>query len=479
MVIGPVPGSPQLRERVDRLCAQFEALAEGPDLVAVRSARSILDEPVRVAVVGRVSTGKSTLVNALVGRRIAPTRAGECTRVVTWYRYGTPDSAQLHLRDGSTRPVRFVEGGLPEDLDVPAEHVAWLEVRLASGPLRTLTLIDTPGLDTVTAEHDRATRHTVLGEVSQQAAGQADALIHLVGDAARVSDVQFLTEFSASSGSLAATSLNAVGVLSQADRYGTGPFDADSPFDRARHVAQKLAADHSEQVARVVAVSGLLAETARTGRITEEIAARLDALADEDPIELSLRADDPQLKELLDRFGPYGVRAGRDRARGGASDLAAWAHAVSGIEELETAMRTQLVPRADVLRAMRTLAVLGGIARSWPPARRAGAMDLLEAAVLEPALHPVREFHALAALLRQVPESPMVQELERFVDLSEKGALGLEGQPNGDVVALARARSSEATRAATLARHPEEVEAGRVLARSWFLLARRLAEGSA
>ena len=45
-----------------------------------------LDEPLRVAIAGRVKAGKSTLLNALVGERLAATDAGECTRIVTWYR---------------------------------------------------------------------------------------------------------------------------------------------------------------------------------------------------------------------------------------------------------------------------------------------------------------------------------------------------------------------------------------------------------
>ena len=48
-----------------------------------------LDEPLRVAIAGKVKAGKSTLLNALVGEQVAPTDAGECTRVVTWYRDGT------------------------------------------------------------------------------------------------------------------------------------------------------------------------------------------------------------------------------------------------------------------------------------------------------------------------------------------------------------------------------------------------------
>ena len=45
-----------------------------------------LDEPLRLAIAGKVKAGKSTLLNALVGEQLAPVDAGECTKVVTWYR---------------------------------------------------------------------------------------------------------------------------------------------------------------------------------------------------------------------------------------------------------------------------------------------------------------------------------------------------------------------------------------------------------
>ena len=42
------------------------------------------DEPLRVAIAGKVKAGKSTLLNALVGDELAPTDAGECTKPVSY-----------------------------------------------------------------------------------------------------------------------------------------------------------------------------------------------------------------------------------------------------------------------------------------------------------------------------------------------------------------------------------------------------------
>src|SRR4051812_26463664 len=82
-----------------------ERLPHGPARDCVAAVRQRLDEPVRVAIAGRVSAGKSTLVNALLAQRLAPVGAGECTRVVTWLRYGDVDEAHAELTDGERRPV--------------------------------------------------------------------------------------------------------------------------------------------------------------------------------------------------------------------------------------------------------------------------------------------------------------------------------------------------------------------------------------
>ena len=78
-----------------------------------------LDEPLRVAIAGKVKAGKSTLLNALVGEQVAPTDAGECTRVVTWYRdgHGAADrAAPARRRRRRPLPVRRRDGALVIDL---------------------------------------------------------------------------------------------------------------------------------------------------------------------------------------------------------------------------------------------------------------------------------------------------------------------------------------------------------------------------
>jgi hypothetical protein len=123
-----------LAARAAALAAEAEAKVGpqmGEELAAVRTR---LVEPLRIAVAGTVSSGKSTLVNALLQHDVAPTDAGECTQFVTEFRYAAPPSrsrAEIVLRDGSRRPLALNHGRLPSGkLEVASEDVqllrAWL-----------------------------------------------------------------------------------------------------------------------------------------------------------------------------------------------------------------------------------------------------------------------------------------------------------------------------------------------------------------
>src|SRR5579864_8725565 len=140
----------ELIERVSQLIAAHRDNVPADIAEQMLAVENRLREPLRIAVAGRVKAGKSTLVNALLGQRVAPTDVSECTRVVTWFSYGHPERLEVLLRDGGTIEAQLTEDGmLPAQLPVPIDQIAALHAYLANASLQTMTLIDTPGLGSV------------------------------------------------------------------------------------------------------------------------------------------------------------------------------------------------------------------------------------------------------------------------------------------------------------------------------------------
>src|SRR5690348_18344008 len=80
---------------VANLCTRLQPQVSARTAAGFREVLRRLSAPLQVAVAGRIKSGKSTLVNALIGRRVAPTDVGECTRLVTRFQYGTVDRVEI------------------------------------------------------------------------------------------------------------------------------------------------------------------------------------------------------------------------------------------------------------------------------------------------------------------------------------------------------------------------------------------------
>ncbi|HET7560656.1 MAG TPA: dynamin family protein, partial [Limnochordia bacterium] len=65
----------------------------------IESAIGRLDDTLTIAVMGEVKAGKSTLINALVGRAVAPTNVLEATAAVMEIVHGDDAGALVHWQD--------------------------------------------------------------------------------------------------------------------------------------------------------------------------------------------------------------------------------------------------------------------------------------------------------------------------------------------------------------------------------------------
>ena len=282
-------GSGPLSSRVAALCDEVGPRLGPAAATQVSAVRRRLGEPLRVAIAGRLKAGKSTLVNALIGRRVAPTEVGECTRIVTQFRYGTADRVNVVRRDGSHVSLPLDESGMiPQRLGLPRDQVSFVDVTLTSDHLRELTVVDTPGLaSTNTAVSAGAQRflfdaeHTApidedLDAESAGAISGAEAIVYVFTQSVRADDVQALEAFRSMSSRLASNPINSLGLFNKVDKLVGGVAD---PWP----VAGPLAADQAGVLRRVVSdvvpVVGLLAETTEAGRLTAADCEALRALA--------------------------------------------------------------------------------------------------------------------------------------------------------------------------------------------------------
>ena len=371
-------------------------------------------EPLTLAVAGHTNAGKSTLVNALVGARIAPTAATECTTVITRFRYG-PDQPRLVPRTGNPQGLPLTDDlRLPDKLPVNPEDVAHLDVALSFEPLRHLTVIDTPGLSG--DEGLASLTEDLLGlaghdeQSSLRLPGGADVLLFLFGPTLRASERDALRRFRQSSRGCYRFPANAHGVLSRADQL----LGEDGPWAAGQAIAAAHAAALKDYVAGVLPVMGKIAETTETGSFNETVAGWLHtiaALSAEDREDILSEPSDFAESEvlthsarhtLLDRLDLFGIKVltRPENAAMPAASMHDTLQDLSGIAALRARIKILFERPAAVHRTARVLAgVEKLLSRSKLPETKVEPLiDHIERIRLHDEMHTLAELKALGDL---------------------------------------------------------------------------------
>lgn len=173
---------------------EFE-LAAPPEALK-RRAQKLRENTYEVLVVGEAKRGKSTFVNALIGRDVLPTDVEVATSQVFNVRPAKQEAYRLRFEDGSARQITaadlprygsqiMAEAGV---VPAPGEIIRWIEVDM---PVRFLppgvSILDTPGLGALYAGHARITHRFVP---------EADAVIFVLesGQPVVEEDLKFIEQ---------------------------------------------------------------------------------------------------------------------------------------------------------------------------------------------------------------------------------------------------------------------------------------------
>ncbi|MFF3938076.1 dynamin family protein [Streptomyces phaeofaciens] len=270
---------------------------------ALRDAADGLREPLRLAVAGQIKRGKSTLVNALLGERVALTGQLEVTFTVSELYYARERTVTVRHRDGTSRTLPAEAYGEMTARDESRASILTNVTRVEHGIpnelLRTFRLADTPGLGSVhgvdsrnshdflgissfAGEEDRKAFEAALSASGRTAQELHDDSVREIKDAKAVlyvfarglhdHDRLSVREFLGNTGD-ERTPLNTFGVLSRCDLLWPPSEDYAEEFDlltwdpmaEAARMADKLLGRPGVRSVfyTIVPIAGLVGEGAR------------------------------------------------------------------------------------------------------------------------------------------------------------------------------------------------------------------------
>jgi hypothetical protein len=415
-----------------------------------------------VACVGQFKRGKSTLLNALVGRPILPVGVVPVTSAVTVLRFGPELRARVRFVRGQWRAIEVdALAQLVSEAENPenAKGVAAVEVMLPSPLLASgMCLVDTPGIGSVFAGNSAVTREFVP---------QIDAALVVVGGDPPISgdELNLVADVSRHVGQI-------IFVLNKADRLD------ESERKQAVDFTRKITAD------RLGHATGPLLEISATERLAgretrdwRRLESQLLQLAKGSGAQLARTAQTRGLqllgarllRELDEHLGALRRPLGESEQRIATLKQCA--------DEAETALRELgLRLTAEQERINRAFAARreGFVGRAIPEARRELVARLREAGERGPALR--RRAIALAQELAERRIEPQLADedhaaaelyrdsMGRFVDLANdfftrlarSGAPGLTDLP-GTLAAADLSRERHFFRHELLAIVPQSI----------------------
>ena len=496
-----------LSSRVADLCAEVGHRLGGAAQSQVYDVRRRLGEPLRVAIAGRLKAGKSTLVNALIGRRVAPTEVGECTRIVTQFRYGTSDRVDVVRRNGTRASLPLDEAGMiPQRLGVAWSEIGYVDVTLTSDHLRDLTVVDTPGLaSTNTSVSAQARRFLFsdgepgtapidddLDEASASALSGSEAIIYVFTQSVREDDVQALEAFRSMSARLSSNPINSIGLFNKIDKLAGGGAD---PWP----VATPLAADQSAVLRRVISdvvpVVGLLAETTEAGRLTATDCEALRELARLPHTERTVllasvdlftgrecavaREARERLLRLLDLYGiSFAIAQLVANSHLATGELVRMLFQASGFPRLRQTLEAAFRWRSDAIKAGWALSSLEKIAsHAERPYDRELLRDAIERVLQQPEYHRLRLLEVAQLVTTGAVDLPdqMEGELTRLA-LSNDPAwiLNLPAAPPDQLVRAALDAATRWRAYAVAGASPAQSRVALVAHRGFYLQSQRM-----
>ncbi|WP_331775482.1 dynamin family protein [Sulfurospirillum sp. 1612] len=208
-------------------------------------------EPMKVAITGQFSSGKSTFLNALLAKSVLPTGITPVTSKVNYIRYGEELRIRVKYKDGRDEYHDIDSIHRFTDQRIGVEDIDYLILYSPLNMLKDIVFVDTPGLNSG-ANADTQTTIKVLKEV--------DGIIWLtlIDNAGKMSEAAILEQY------LSKYKNKSLCVLNQKDKF--------SPQEVAQSVAyvQETFQQFFSQVVPISAKQALASRSHDKNALMEE-----------------------------------------------------------------------------------------------------------------------------------------------------------------------------------------------------------------
>ncbi|MDR0579704.1 MAG: dynamin family protein [Campylobacteraceae bacterium] len=212
---------------------------------AIKKLKIRAEEPMKVAITGQFSSGKSTFLNALLSKNILPTGITPVTSKVNYIRYGDEFSIMVRYKDG--REAFFQVENIADFTDqrgAAADDIDYITLYAPLELLKDIIFVDTPGLNSQSFSDTTATE-AVLQEV--------DGIIwlSLIDNAGKMSEAEVLEKF------MHSYQNKSLCVLNQKDKFSE---------EQIQQTSEYVERSFKKYFAKVIPISAKQAVEARSNK---------------------------------------------------------------------------------------------------------------------------------------------------------------------------------------------------------------------
>ena len=248
------------------------------------------DAPLTLLIMGEFSTGKSTFINAIVGKEIAAVGALPTTAVITKLCYGEEDKITIYFKDGKSKVY-----GQEEFAQITSEtddskykkirkNIKYVERAMPMDILQYISLIDSPGLNALNQTH---------ADITKEFVDNADAVLWMFSTdkAGSVTEIQAMEALN--------PRLKPIAIINQIDKLDPEEDDVETFLS---DIKNKL----KGKVLDVIGISSLMAYKGKTlgnEMLVEE--SNIHAVQNAMEEKVIPNRYDFKLKSLLDELGSF------------------------------------------------------------------------------------------------------------------------------------------------------------------------------